>query len=93
MRLTQEEKTFIVTNFKVFNSYTILRRKFCSQFKKKHAPVEQTVKNLMKKFEKIGSVSNLPSTWAPKTVITDEKIEEVRLIIKNNPGMSLRRVS
>ena len=92
MFLTTDEKTFIIENHKVFNSYTILSRKFKSQFRKRQAPTKQTVVNLIKKFRKTGSVANIPSTGHPKTAITDEMIDEVSNGLKNLPGISIRRV-
>ena len=35
MTLTSKDKTFIIENHKVFNSYTVLMGKFISNFQKK----------------------------------------------------------
>lgn len=93
MRLTLEEKTFIVENHKIFKSYTLLRRKFCTHFNKRNAPNEKTVKNIINKFKKLGTVENLPSTGRKKTATTDDKINEVCDLMKNKLGMSVRRAA
>ena len=40
-----------------------------------------------------GTVEDLPRTGRPKTTTSEEKIEEVSELLKNNLGMSLKRAS
>ena len=92
MPLCFEERKFIVTKNKAFRSYTRFSRPFCKEFKKKHAPTHKTYKRVIEKFESTGSVQDKPRSGAPKTSTTNEKIEEVRVLLQDNPGMSLTRV-
>lgn len=91
MRLDLKERNFIVTNYKVFSSYSRFARAYRKEFKKKKAPKFETYTTVIKKFNLTGSVHDLPRSGAPKTATTDEIVEECRLLLENNPGMSLRR--
>ena len=91
MRLTLDQKTWIITNFKVFGSYSRLRRAYCTHFSQIRYPSINTVKSITKKFELLGSVQDGPRSGRSKTATNDEKVEEVRLLLENNAGMSLRR--
>jgi uncharacterized protein YdiU (UPF0061 family) len=93
MRLNENEKKFIIENHKVFNSYTLLMRRFKTEFKVKRGPKHTTVKNIIEKFRKTGSIKNLVSSGRPRTARTQENIERVENMLKNNPAMSLRRIS
>lgn len=92
MPLSFEERKFIVTNYSTFGSYTRFSRAFCKEFKTRHPPTYKTYKRVIEKFESTGSVQDKPRSGAPKTATTDEKIEEVRLLLQDSPGMSLTRV-
>jgi hypothetical protein len=93
MRLGLEEKNYIVMNYKVFDSYTRFTRAYRTKFKKRKAPKFETYKAVIAKFEATGSVHELPKSGVPKTVITDATVEEYRILLENNPGMSLRRTA
>ena len=92
MRLSEESKKFIVTQYRVYNSYTSLSRKYRTQFKTKKVPDHKTVKAIIDKFEKTGSIEDLPRSGRPKSSTTEDKIEEVRELIENNLSVSIRRV-
>lgn len=92
MPLSFEERKFIITNYKTFEGYTSFARAFCKEFEKRQAPTYKTYRRTIEKFESTGSVQDKPRSGAPKSAITDEKVEEVRVLLENNPGMSLRRV-
>jgi len=47
---------------------------------------------VIQKLESIGSVQDKPRTGAPKKATTDEKMEEIRLLLQDSPGMSIKRV-
>ena len=83
MFLALDEKTFIIENHKIFNSYTIFRRKFCKQFNKKTAPTRKTYTNIINKFKSIGSVENRTKSGRPRSVSTDPKIDEICNLMKN----------
>ena len=93
MHLTLDEKTFIIQNHKIFNSYTILKRKFCKHFNKKNAPTRNCVNDIISKFNKLGTVENQTSSGRKITVTTDEKVEEICTLMKDNLGMSVRRTA
>ena len=93
MRLDLKEKNFIVTNFKIFGSYTRFARAYRKEFKKKKVPCYRTYNSIIKKFNLTGSVHELPRSGPPKTVVTDEIVEEVRDLLENSPGMSIRRTA
>lgn len=93
MRLTLDEKTYLIQNHKVFSSHTLLMRRFKDNFKKKHAPTYDTVKNIIAKFIKTGSVKDLPKTGRPKTARTEENIKRVEMMLKNKPAISIPRVA
>jgi hypothetical protein len=93
MYLALDEKTFIIENHKIFNSYTIFRRQFCKQFNKKTAPTRNTYLNIINKFKKLGTVENRAKPGRPRSVTTDAKIDEICNLMKNNLGMSIRRTA
>ena len=92
MPLSISGKKFIITNYKVFGSYTRFSRAFRKEFKKRQLPTYKTYMRVIQKFESIGSVQDKPRTGAPKTATKDEKIEEIRLLIQDSPGISIMRV-
>ena len=81
----------IISNFKVFWYYACLKRLFWIHFEKTWSPLNLTIKRLIKKFKLLKSVQDVPRYGRPKSDIKDEKVEEVRLFLDNNAGMSLRR--
>lgn len=91
MPLSFEEKKFIITNYKIFEGYTTFARAFCKEFKKRQAPSYKTYRRIKDKFEATGSVQDQARSGRPKSVTTDEKVEEVRVLLENNPGMSIER--
>lgn len=93
MRLTNEQKSFIIMNYAKFGGFSEFARKYRKEFKTKDTPMRNTVMRLLKKFKDTTSADDLPRSGRPKSVSTEEKIEEVRVLLENNPGMSLRRTA
>lgn len=93
MGLDTKEKTFIVTNYKVFGSYSRFARAYRTEFKKRVAPSIKTYNAIIAKFNLTGSVHDLLRSGRPKSATTDDKVEECRVLLENNPGMSLRRTA
>ena len=91
-RLTEEQKIYIVENFHIFKSFTLLMRSYRKHFGLKKSPCYRTVASLIKKFKSTGSTKDLPRSGRRKTATTDAKIEEVRQKLAGIPGMSLTRV-
>lgn len=74
-----------------FDSPTVVRRKLQVDFGTQ-TPSEYCIKDTFQRFCETGSVEDRPRSGRP-TVITEEKIEEVRDFCENTPGSSVRSVA
>ena len=48
-----------------------------------------TITAVNQRFNKTGSVEDLPRTGQPATVLTEEKLEEIQDMVDNNPRLSI----
>jgi hypothetical protein len=59
MRLTTDEKNFIVKKYGILGSPVRVQRAWRTKYKSKYAPNGSTITVIIKKFDKTGSVHNL----------------------------------
>lgn len=55
------------------------------------APSAQLIKNWVQKFEETGSTLNKPRTGRPRSSRTEENVESVRISVRENPALSVRK--
>ena len=91
MRLTLDQQTWIITNFKVFEYFARLRRAFCIHSEKTRSPLNCTVIRIIIKFKLLESVQNVPRSGHSNTPTNDQKFEKICLFLENIARMSLRR--
>lgn len=90
---TTEQKIYLVQEYyrrgdNGLNAY----RSYCTHFRVRNGPSKSMITDLIKKFEEHGTVNSPPTlTGRPSTAITDEKIEEVRVMFQNSPTKSMRK--
>lgn len=77
------------------NNVAVSLRKWSSAFKNRARPSHNTVKNLVEKFERTGSVKNDIDARKNKerTVTTPELIEELDKLTTDEPSISMRRAA
>lgn len=71
-------------------SVTVVRR-ILQKLKWEHVPHENAIRNLFKKFKKVGSVADTPRSGRP--ALDDEKKEEIEQFFQENPKSSIRKAS
>ena len=88
-RLTVEEKILIIRIYMKYESFIAVRRQW-----KKHLstepPTELTIQRVVNKFEDTGSVNERERTGRPRSVLSNEKVQEVKNLLENNPQLSIR---
>ncbi|CAF5098160.1 unnamed protein product, partial [Rotaria sp. Silwood1] len=63
------------------------------QFYDRTPPIRKNILNLVRKFDKTGSVEDESRSGRPRSVSTDENKERVRAAFEESPATSLRRAS
>lgn len=91
---TTEEKIVLVQEYyKRCESIINATRAFCTHFNlKSSGPSKNMVSALIKKFETYGTVDvpNEPQSGRPVSVVTEDNIEEVRVMFEQSPTKSTR---
>lgn len=91
-----EDRVFIVQSYyKSDKNITETLRKWSSRHKNRPKPHVTTVKRLLEKFERTGSVADDPGERSnrPNTVRTPEIIEQAKNIMKREPSLSTRKLA
>jgi hypothetical protein len=86
--LTIEERIYLVKKYYLNEKSDIhLRIKWPNDHSNSKPPIDKTIRYLIEKFEKTGSVldDNVGNTGQPFTAITTENVENVSQIIEKTP--------
>jgi hypothetical protein len=59
MRYSTEEKIFITKKYAFLGNTTLVQRAWRAKFKNYRPPAQSTILNLVRKFDKTGSIDNL----------------------------------
>ena len=59
MKYSKEEKIFITKKYAIFHSITLVQRAWRSKFKNYRPPNRSTILDLVRKFDKLGSIDNM----------------------------------
>jgi hypothetical protein len=91
MRLTVEERVFILESYLKTMSYAHCRQSFFEKFRIQ-APVKSAVVKMIKKFRETGSLSD-KNRNRQKSVLTPGILQDVQTAITRSPHKSLRKLS
>ena len=93
--LTTAERVFLVKRyFKNGESVEITLRKFSSTYKNRPRPHHSTLKLLIDRWERTGSVcDDNTNKGHPVTVRTPEKVDQAAAILEHDPNISHRRLA
>jgi len=91
MRLTVEERVFILESYLKTMSYVHCRQSFFEKFRRQ-VPVKKCYWKLIKKFRKTGSLLD-KNRNRQKSVLTPGMLQDIQTAIKRSPHKSLRKLS
>ena len=91
MRLTIEERVFILESYLKTMSYVHCRQSFFEKFGKQ-APVKSTIAKMIKKFRKTGSLLDKHRN-RQKSVLTPGILQDIQKAITRSPHKSLLQLS
>ena len=92
LRLTSDQRIFIVKNFYETKSTTDVQRKFKYRFKKSDVS-RKHIYRIVQKFERQGSVADAPKPGRPRSSRSNENVSTLREMLSNSPEKSIRRSS
>uniref|UniRef100_A0A0N5B4A2 DUF4817 domain-containing protein n=1 Tax=Strongyloides papillosus TaxID=174720 RepID=A0A0N5B4A2_STREA len=91
-KYSQFERTIVVECYYVNNLSIILTQKcYKKYFKTRNAPTRQTIRNIVKRFNKHGSVSDVNRPGRPRTMSSTENIEKIKQNVLVDGNISLRK--
>ena len=92
--LSDDVKVLLVKWYYQNNDSVVkVQRTYKKHFGVKRAPTRTTIKRVIEKFEKEGSIKESGHTGAPKSVRNTENIQRLREKLSENPRKSVRRLS
>lgn len=91
MRLTVEERVFVIETYLVTKSPAVCRQQFMEKFEKE-APVKSVIQKLVKRFRETGSVLDKHRD-RQRSVLTPQVVQDIRAAVTRSPHKSLRRLS
>ena len=86
MKLTIEQRNFIVKSYYETKSYNQVRTKFRTLFPERLPPKKTTIRKSVKKYDRDGSSVNMNKGRSGRRIITrtQENIEAVRQVLERN---------
>jgi len=91
MRLTVEERVFILESYLKTMSYVHCRQRFFEKFGRQ-APVKSAIAKMIKKFRKTGSLLD-KNRNRQKLVLTPGILQDIQTAITRSPHKSLGKLS
>jgi len=95
-KYTIKERIFLIKEyFKNSESIVTVQRRWKTVFNVKKAPADNTIRNLVDKFEETGNLADNLSgvVGAKKTIVTPENTAKVQEILEKSPRKSIRRLA
>jgi hypothetical protein len=93
MRLTTDEKNFIVKKYAILGSPVGVQRAWRTKFKSKYAPNGSTITAIIKKFDKTGSIHNAIRKNKEPSQKRKNAISKLKMVISEDPSLSIRHLS
>ena len=93
MRLTTDEKTFIVKKYAILGSPVLVQRAGRTKYVCKYAPNGSTITALVKKFDKTGAVHNLIRKNKEPSQKQKNAKTKLKMVISEDPSLSIRQIS
>ncbi len=90
MRLTTDEKNFIVKKCAIMGSPVRVQRAWRTKFNSKYAPNGSTITAIIKKFDKTGSVYNMIRKNKEPSQKRKNAISKLKMVISKDPSLSIR---
>jgi hypothetical protein len=91
MRLTVEERVFILESYLKTMSYIRCRQSFFEKFRRQ-APVKSAIVKMIKKSHETGSLLDKNHNWQ-KSVLTPGILQDIQMAITRSPHKSLWKLS
>jgi hypothetical protein len=91
MRLTVEERVFILESYLKMMSYAHCRRSFFEKFRRQ-APVKSTIAKMIKKFRETGLLLD-KNRNRQKSLLTPGILQDIQMAVTRSPHKSLRKLS
>jgi hypothetical protein len=88
MRLTVEERVFILESYFKTTSYAHCRQSFFEKFRRQ-VPVKSVIAKMIKKFRETDSLLDKNRNWQ-KSVLTPVILHDIQTAITRSPHKSLR---
>jgi hypothetical protein len=92
MRLTVEERVFILESYVVTMSYVHCRQSFFFEKFRRQASVKSASAKIIKKFRETGSLLDKNRNWQ-KSLLTPGILQDIQMAITKSPHKSLRKLS
>ena len=89
MRFDVEKRIFITKKLYELKSVTLVQRANRSEYKNKKCPTKATILNLSRKFDRTGSLLDLP----PKPKNERETRIRLKMLFTEDPSLSMRKAS
>ena len=93
MRLTTDEKNFIVKKYAILGSPVLVQRAWRTKYVCKYAPNGSTITALVKKFDKTGAVHNLIRKNKEPSQKRKNAKTKLKIVISEDPSLSIRQIS
>jgi hypothetical protein len=93
MRLTTDEKNFIVKKYAILGSPVRVQRAWRTKYKCKYAQNWSSITAIIKKFDKTGSVHNVIRKNKEPSQKRENDISKLKMVISEDPSPSIRHLS
>jgi len=90
LRLSVEEKIQIVLLYAKYENIQEVKRQWKNHFATA-APVDETIRNIVKKFKETGSVHDRERSGRPRSVVTEQAKQNIREMMQEDANISIRR--
>jgi len=93
MKYDLKKRIFLVKKFYQFQSYAAVQSEFRKEFKIKKAPGSQIIKNLVRMFEKTGSVAHKRSERTKPSPKREEAKNQLENLVSKFPNLTIRKAA
>ena len=93
MKLTTDEKNFIVKKYTILGSPVLVQRAWRTKYVCKYAPNGSTITAIVKKFDKTGAVHNLIRKNKEPSQKRKNAKPKLKMVISEDPSLSIRQIS
>ncbi len=92
MPFTCKQRIYLLERYLAMKSYGDMIAAFTAEYEDAQVPNKSSISQLVKTFCETGSMMNAPKNQTC-TVLTPEKVEEIRAAFSNTPHSSIRKVA